>query len=80
MKAKGLALSRHEQDGWVDFYIGNVQGSDSQYRSVLDGRAKVGLHYRDTDLYDIFEMPCPSTDIPNYLWQSLRKQCRLLMF
>lgn len=80
VNAKGLELSRHEQDGWVDFYIGNAQNSDSQYRSVLDGSAKVGLHYQDSDLYDICAMACPSRDIPSYLWQSLQEQCKLLKF
>lgn len=76
VETKRLQLMRHEQDGWVDFFIGNIQ-PHTPYQSVLDGKAKIGLHYRDSDLYDLYTMACPSADIPDYLWQSLQAQCRL---
>lgn len=72
-----LPLTRHEQDGWVDFFIGDTQPCHAPYRSLLDGQAKVGLHYRNADLYDISKMARPSADIPSYLWQSLQEQYRL---
>jgi hypothetical protein len=74
VKSQHLAITRQDQDGWIDFFIGDLRSSFGHYRSLLDGQAKVGLHYQDTDLMLISKMACPSPEIPIYLWQALQDQ------
>lgn len=69
-----LPCIRQEQDDWVDFFIGSAQASEVPCQSILDGSAKVGLHYCKGDLGNIAFMHCPAPDIPSYLWQSLQEQ------
>ncbi|WP_299489282.1 hypothetical protein [Acaryochloris sp. IP29b_bin.137] len=69
-----LTCTRQENNGWVDFFLGKAQALSGPYQSILDGKAKVGLHYCKGDLDRIASMHCPSADIPSYLWQSLQDQ------
>ncbi|WP_299413343.1 hypothetical protein [Acaryochloris sp. IP29b_bin.148] len=71
---QALSCIRQEQSGWTDFFIGSVRSAHSPHQSILDGSAKVGLHYRKQDLGQISRMDCPSVDIPDYLWRSLQEQ------
>ncbi len=59
---------------WTDFFLGDAQEAD--HHSLLDGNAKVALHYCALDLEQISKMPCPSAEIPGYLWQQLKQQRR----
>ncbi|BDM81614.1 hypothetical protein AM10699_44810 [Acaryochloris marina MBIC10699] len=72
-----LPCIRQEQEGWVDFFIGRANTAQIPYQSVLDGSAKIGLHYCKSELANIAMMTCPSPDIPSYLWESLQEQHHL---
>ncbi|NJK30391.1 MAG: hypothetical protein HC851_24580 [Acaryochloris sp. RU_4_1] len=71
-QSRKLAIIRQDQDGWTDFFIGDLNASSRHYRSLLDGQAKVGLHYQEMDLTLIRKMACPSPAIPIYLWRALQ--------
>lgn len=57
-------------DLWTDVFLGEALTVNRH--SLLDGKAKVALHYCTSDLEKIADMSCPSAEIPRYLWQSLQ--------
>lgn len=65
---------RLEQDGWVDYFIGEAQANSQERQSLLDAATKVALHYQPLHLHQIRQMTCPGSDIPAYLWDHLQKQ------
>lgn len=67
-----LPVTIHRNDPWTDFFFGEAQ--TARRHSLLDGKAKVALHYCTSDIDRIAEMPCPSSEIPTYLWQKLQQQ------
>lgn len=67
-------MRRVEQDGWIDFYLGKATVSLVNVHSILEGEAKVGLHFCPEDAYDLFRIPCPSSEIPPHLWQLFQQE------
>ena len=68
------SVHRVEQDGWVDFFFGKAGMAGSEVHSVLEGEAKVGLHYCVEDAYDLFDLDCPSPEIPPHLWRLFKQE------
>lgn len=67
-----VLIRRRSQNGWVDFFLGDAQ--ETHCYSLLDGKAKVGLHFRTPDLEMVASMASPSPEIPDYLWRQLQRQ------
>lgn len=67
-----LPVTIRRDDPWTDVFLG--QAMTAHRHSLLDGKAKVALHYCTSDLEKIAGMSCPSAKIPDYLWQSLKRK------
>lgn len=66
-----IPLHCQEQEGWVDYFLGEA-GSDPKHRcSVIDAKHKQALHYLKADLPHLYRLDCPYPEIPSYLWQKL---------
>jgi hypothetical protein len=46
----------------------------SAVHSVLEGEAKVGLHFCGEDAYDLFDLDSPSPEIPAHLWRLFKQE------
>ena len=67
------AYKKVQQQGWTDFFLGSAQDCDCGNHSLLDGTAKVGLHFRREDAFDWGHRQRPSREIPPRLWASFKQ-------
>lgn len=66
-----ISVHRREQDGWVDFFLGQSEQDSRQRCSVIDAHRKLALHYLRSDLPQLHQLDCPCEQIPRHLWQKL---------
>ena len=71
-----IRINRVEQDGWIDFFFGHASEATLMVHSVLEGNAKIGLHFCLEDAYDLIDQPSPSIEIPAHLWRSLQQDIK----
>jgi hypothetical protein len=70
--APQLSMTIRRGDQWTDIFFGDAQ--HTHRHSLLDGKAKVALHYCTSDLEQIAQMACPMEEIPEHLWRQLKQQ------
>ena len=66
-----IRVRRHQQEGWVDYFLGQADVESRQRCSVIDAHQKLALHYLKSDLPQLHQLDCPSEEIPSHLWQKL---------
>lgn len=75
-RSTDVPFARVEQDGWIDFFLGQQALDSSHRRSILDGSSRIALHYDLVEGFELFEAMRPSSEIPQRLWISFKKDLK----